>query len=370
MNALATLHTHLRSPLVRIPEGDFWMGSDESDVMEGPAHRVHVSPFWCARTPVTNTEFSRFVDATGYRTFAERGNHPRGDWRRAAKERDDHPVVMVAWHDAQAYCDWLAATTGVPFRLPTEAEWEKAARGGIEGAVYPWDNRLPEAVGANFGHLGLTDLPRTVPVEQMPANPFGVLVGGNAWEWVTDWYDPHYYQVSPTHDPQGPATGTHKVRRGGAYNNRKGFRLRVTSRNRLEPDLAFPNMSFRVVCADVPGAAALSLVLTGARRRLPLRPNILPAAPPEAAWDDAIRQAMAGRAGMADCVEAVLAVLRPNMEEDEGGVRLVAVEGTTARLQMLGTCRNCPKSPMTFADVAEMVVRHVPEVQQVERVAD
>lgn len=132
-----------------IPLGEFWMGSDGGAPAERPRHRVFVSAYWCAVTPVTNDAFAEFVAATGYRTTAEQNGgmrctrsgqrrfHPVS-WRDFADARTDHPVVGISWFDADAYCRWLRESTGLPYRLPTEAEWEKAARGGLDDAPFPW----------------------------------------------------------------------------------------------------------------------------------------------------------------------------------------------------------------------------------------
>ncbi len=345
------------------------MGSDEPGMGEGPAGPVFVSGFWCSPTATSNREFTMFVAATGYRTTAERQGEPTA-WRTfATRSRQDHPAVMISWEDATAYGRWLSTTTGLRFRLPSEAEWEKAARGGLEGAPYPWGNREPEDVGASFGAVGRTDLPRTVAVTDLPRNGYGLHVGGNVWEWVGDWYDARTPSAELRSDPRGPAHGVERCRRGGAYNNRRGFRLRVSSRNRLRPEATFRNMGFRVICEDPPSRSTTPIQWRHDSARSGLRLVSSRATPSdERAWDEALAAAVSGHDELRAQAEAALDVLRPSMEEDHGGVRVVGVEADRIELELVGTCRGCPKSEMTFADLRDALLRHLPEVREVRRV--
>jgi len=252
--------------MVEIPAGPFLMGSDDGDDHERPEHRVFLDAFQIGATPVTQAEYSRFVRATGWR--------PPGVWelpsvvrpgreeefRRTAAPygwmdsaappgRDDHPVVLVTFDDAREYCRWLSRQTGRSFRLPTEAEWEKAARGGLERKHYPWGDALDSSL-ANF-----TLLPQnrpgggTVPVRARPPNAFGLYgMAGNVWQWVADWYRADSYTVDDRRNPAGPATGTLRVVRGGAWTNVDERYLRCAFRHPVPPDTYAYSIGFRVAC--------------------------------------------------------------------------------------------------------------------------
>jgi len=175
---------------------------------EMPQRQITLDGFYIDKTEVTVAAFKAFVEATGYQTTSEaKGDPVQYTWRAFdIPERQDHPVRWMSWHDAQAYCQWAGK------RLPTEAEWEKAAR-GTEGLVYPWGNVWDDV-----------RVPRgdTAPVTAFPdgASPYGVLgMAGGVWEWVADWYDPIYYQYGPTTNPTGPEQTRDKVLRGGGFGN-------------------------------------------------------------------------------------------------------------------------------------------------------
>ena len=202
---------------VWVPPGEFMMGSDDGDGDEKPAHRVRITEgFWLGRHEVTNAQYRAFCAATG-RAFPSDSN-----------QGDDHPVVNVSWEDARAYCEHHG------LRLPTEAEWEWAAR-GPEGRRYPWGDGWDAGRlcwDQNRGPGG-----RTFPVGSFPAGAswVGALdMAGNVWEWVADWYDGGYYANSPTDDPQGPATGTSRVLRGGSW-GRGPLACRSADRDRGDP---------------------------------------------------------------------------------------------------------------------------------------
>ncbi len=278
---------------VLIPTTRFAMGDafDEGYAADGetPVHEVTVSEFRIDATAVTNREFARFVAATGYRTESERFgssavfhlqytgpaagamplagaewwlNVPGADWAHPTgpgsdwRELPEHPVVQVSWNDAQAYCHWSDR------RLPTEAEWECAARGGLVGRRYAWGDDLLADDGSHHcniwqgsfptvntlddGHLG------TAPVRTFPPNGFGLYeVSGNVWEWCHDWFQPGYYRVSPDVDPQGPAIGPGRVMRGGSFLCHDSYcnRYRVAARSKNTPDSASSNVGFRTVAA-------------------------------------------------------------------------------------------------------------------------
>jgi formylglycine-generating enzyme required for sulfatase activity len=199
------------SVMVHVPAGDFFMGSSDSDASadgdEKPRRSVYLDDFWIDKFEVTNADFAQFVEATGYQTDAEKEGHSK-NWREAAEGKDNHPVVYVSWNDAVTYCEWVSK------RLPTEAEWEKAAR-GTDGRIWPWGNGWDEdKVNSKDAGLGHT---RTVGSYPDGASPYGCMdMAGNAWEWVADWYQRDYYQAAPDRNPQGPNQGVSRVVRGGS----------------------------------------------------------------------------------------------------------------------------------------------------------
>ncbi len=202
--------------LILIPAGKFLMGSDpkrdkQARDNEQPQHSLYLPDYYIAKTPVTNAQYAAFVRAIGLR--------PPEQWNWKRKEppqgEENHPVVDVSWQDAVAHCRWLAKTTGKPYRLPTEAEWEKAAR-GTDSRIYPWGN-LWAAKQCNTAKGGKN---HTTSVGSYPggASPYGVLdMAGNVREWVADWYDEKYYSNSPAENPPGPPKGDYKVLRGGSW---------------------------------------------------------------------------------------------------------------------------------------------------------
>ena len=278
--------------MVRIPGGSFLMGTDDDTGFpadgEGPVREVDVSPFFIDVTAVTNAQFGRFVRQTRYRTEAERYGwsfvfhtfvprkvartvtqavaeapwwwHVDGAcWRRpegpgsGISRRMDHPVVHVSWNDAQAYCRWARK------RLPTEAEWEMAARGGLLGKRYVWgDDLTPD--GRHMCNIWQGDFPNintiedgyagTAPARSFDPNGFGLYnVAGNVWEWQWDWFSPTFHRDGPRVDPAGPPTGTSRVIRGGSYLCHDSYcnRYRVAARSANTPDSSTGNMGFRCV---------------------------------------------------------------------------------------------------------------------------
>ncbi|MEA3459705.1 MAG: formylglycine-generating enzyme family protein, partial [Chloroflexota bacterium] len=209
-------------PMVAIPAGDLIMGSDLED--ERPAHTVFVEAFEIDKFEVTNEQFARFVEEMGYMTDAEKAGDSMA-WRTYAEDKPNHPVVKVSWNDAVAYCEWCGK------RLPTEAEWEKAAR-GTEGFVYPWGNEwaLGKANTKESGHRG------TTIVGSFPdgASPYGVMdMAGNVSEWTTDWY-----KAYPGSDFTSPYFGEkYRVIRGGGWFSDKEL-VRTTERSCSSVDLA------------------------------------------------------------------------------------------------------------------------------------
>ncbi|MBI3246042.1 MAG: SUMF1/EgtB/PvdO family nonheme iron enzyme [Deltaproteobacteria bacterium] len=221
--ALALEHSYWSLPYgepewVTIPAGEFSMGSAPGDDLaydnEKPLHRVFVSEFRLARTPVTNVQYWLYVQETEVDLPAH--------WRGKSPARDiwTHPVIYVNWEDAQAYCAWLGAKIGKPVRLPTEAEWEKAARGDRDTRRYPWGDQF-DVARCNSGELWEgTEAGGTSPVGLFleGVSPYGCLdMSGNVWEWVSDWFDESYYQKSPERNPQGPVKGDYRSLRGGSW---------------------------------------------------------------------------------------------------------------------------------------------------------
>jgi sulfatase modifying factor 1 len=226
------------APMVLVPAGEFTMGSDEGDDDEQPLHRVILDSFYLDTFEVTNGRFAKFVAAI----------QSEPPWGFADQETPvvhaEQPVRWVNWMDAMGYCLWAGK------RLPTEAEWEKAA-GGTDGRTYPWGNDPPTAAHAVFG---LTEGAETVsPIgNRNPGrSPYGVHdLAGNLYEWVTDWYDDAFYTPQPTRNPRGPGEGTAKVQRGGSYIN-SPYRLRSAFRTKGDPTEHDPHVGFR--CAhDAP----------------------------------------------------------------------------------------------------------------------
>ncbi len=289
--------------MVLLPGGQFLMGTDDRQGYpadgEGPVRKIRLSPFWIDQTTVSNEQFAGFVGATGYKTEAEKfgwafvfaGLLPddfpptRGvaqapwwrqvhgaDWRHpegshsAIDQRLEHPVIQVSWNDARAYCTWAGK------RLPTEAEWEYAARGGLEQQRYPWGDQLtpagehrmnvwqgtfPQRNTAEDGYVG------TASVSSFPPNAFGLYnMTGNVWEWCTDWFHPTFHVNGPRRNPRGPKTGASRVMRGGSYLCHRSYcyRYRVSARSANTPDSATGNLGFRcardATSSDTPSGQA------------------------------------------------------------------------------------------------------------------
>ncbi|MEP6936164.1 MAG: formylglycine-generating enzyme family protein [Nitrospirota bacterium] len=194
--------------MVLVPAGEFTMGSPTGDPDERPPHQVYLDSYLIDTYEVTVGQYAAFLQETG--------NHPPSDWKAMNQfSHQKHPVSNVDWADAAAYCKWAGK------RLPTEAEWEKAAR-GTDGRLYPWGNEPPTPRHANYEQAGSNSHGALAPVGSFEAgkSPYGLYdMAGNAWEWVSDWYDHGYYQTSPPKNPEGPPTGGFKVIRGGSWNS-------------------------------------------------------------------------------------------------------------------------------------------------------
>lgn len=212
--------------MVLVPAGEFSMGSPEGDPDEKPAHKVQISAFFMDKYEVTVKQYAAFLQESG-------GDRP-AEWKTMNKTANQNrPVMGVDWAEAARYCKWVGK------RLPTEAEWEKAAR-GTDGRLYPWGNDPPTPLHANYGKKEWNNHEALVPVGTLEAgkSPYGIYdMAGNVWEWVSDWYDNDYYKNSPSDSPAGPPTGGFKVIRGGSWN--------TSARNLRAADRYFDPPSFR-----------------------------------------------------------------------------------------------------------------------------
>jgi len=192
-----------------VPQGNFSMGSAPGDPDEQPVHSVYLDAYWIDQTEVTNAMYSLCVKAGTCKQPANMGSKSRSSYYDNAKFAN-YPVISVSWTDANAYCTWAGR------RLPTEAEWEKAAR-GTDGRTYPWGNEAPTSKLLNFN----ANIGDTTAVGSYPdgASPYGALdMAGNVWEWVADWFDANYYASSPSSNPPGPDSGQYqRVLRGGDW---------------------------------------------------------------------------------------------------------------------------------------------------------
>jgi formylglycine-generating enzyme len=273
-----------------VPGGEFLMGTDSREGYpadgEGPARKVSLRPFWIDTLAVSNAHFAEFVEAVAYVTEAERfgwsfvfggflpddfpptrgvadapwwrqvhgasWRHPEGPHSNIA-DRMNHPVVHISWNDALSYCRWAGK------RLPSEAEWEYAARGGLEQQRYPWGSQLtpngehrmnvwqgkfPQLDTAQDGYRG------TAPVGEFPSNGYGLHnMTGNVWEWCADWFSATFHRQGARDNPAGPPSGERKVMRGGSYLCHRSycFRYRVAARSSNTPDSSTGNLGFRCV---------------------------------------------------------------------------------------------------------------------------
>lgn len=256
--------------LALIPAGDFLMGCEDADDDERPVHSVHVDDFLIGIQPVTNAEYARFVSDSGHRAPSiyeiplvvgmggiERERVFRQtaapyEWIKSepSPERLNHPVTLVRYDDASAYCAWLAAVTGRAFRLPSEAEWEKAARGGSESKRYPWGDELAPHKANFLKDSGARATSGTTVCQTYPPNEFGLFdMSGNVWEWVHDWYSPTYYAASPPRNPTGPPRGQLRVLRGGGWIAAEARMLTCSHRHKVPPDTYSYGIGFRIACS-------------------------------------------------------------------------------------------------------------------------
>ncbi len=278
--------------MLKLPGGKFLMGTDDQEGFpadgEGPVREISLDSFYIDATTVTNFQFAEFINATGYKTEAQQfgwsfvfygllsdgdkkkdyqvaaptpwwwsvpgaqWDHPEGN-NSSLDERMDHPVIHISWNDAQAYCQWAGK------RLPTEAEWEYAARGGLVQKKFPWGDELtpagehlcniwqgnfPDYNSMDDGYLG------TSPAKSFKPNDFGLYnMSGNIWEWCNDWFSADFHKTGPRKNPTGPQHGEAKVIRGGSFLCHHSYcnRYRVAARSSNTIDSSASNMGFRCV---------------------------------------------------------------------------------------------------------------------------
>jgi len=208
--------------LAAIPGGEFLMGQEDGRDEERPVHRVTVGPFRLCRYQVTHAHYARFRAVDGGAPAL--------------------PATEVSWFDAEAFCRWLSAQWRMEVRLPTEAEWEFAARGGLEQKLFPWGDAPPQerAGYARRWRCG------PEPVAQCEPNGYGLFdMCENVHEWCSDWYDPQYYAVSPAENPRGPAAGTRRASRGGAWRHHIKI-ARCAARSSIPPEFRYADYGFRI----------------------------------------------------------------------------------------------------------------------------
>jgi formylglycine-generating enzyme len=223
--------------MVRIPDGFFLMGSDAGQDNERPVRRVWVDGFLLAATQVTNAEYALFLRDTH--------RDPPPSWNDPQFHQPAQPVVAVSWFDAVAYSDWLRATTGQPYRLPTEAEWERAGRAGLDAQVYPWGNDPPQS-RPDYARRWITG---PQPVAQQSPNAFGLYdICENVHEWCSDWYAPDYYSAAPDRNPTGPDSGERRASRGGSWRHHVKI-SRCAARSSIPPEFHYADYGFRIACS-------------------------------------------------------------------------------------------------------------------------
>jgi formylglycine-generating enzyme len=222
--------------LVQIPEGWFLMGSESGQDCERPVHRVWTDAFYLAATQVMNAEYGRFLRGTR--------ELPPPFWEDSNFNHPEQPVTGVSWHEAVRYCEWLSSESGRAYRLPTEAEWERAARGGLEQKQFSWGDAPPQML-PDYAQRWQNGPER---VAQYAPNGFGLYdIGDNVHEWCSDWYDPNYYAVSPERNPRGPEQGKRKASRGGSWRHHIKV-ARCSARSSIPPEFQYADYGFRVAC--------------------------------------------------------------------------------------------------------------------------
>jgi formylglycine-generating enzyme required for sulfatase activity len=241
----------LETEMVVIPAGSYLMGCDRGADNERPVRRVWVDSFAIGRFTVTNRQFKEFLNsarlppgACESHNLAQEKNALEACSRWEQFGHPGQPVTSVNWFDAKAYCDWLAKQTGKKYRLPTEAEWERAARGGLEGKLYTWGDDPPQ-LQPGYGELWRNG---PEPVGRRPANGFGLFdISENVHEWCEDWYAADYYGSAPEINPRGPASGFRRSSRGGSWRHQIKI-ARVAARSSIPPHFRYSDYGFRCAC--------------------------------------------------------------------------------------------------------------------------
>jgi formylglycine-generating enzyme required for sulfatase activity len=230
-------YPQFREPdLIALPAGEFLMGCETGQENERPVHRVRVDAFALAKCQVSNAEYALFLSDTD--------SAAPPFWTDADFDNPEQPVVGVSWFEAARYCEWLSSASGNSYRLPTEAEWEYAARGGLEGKLFPWGDEAPQSRPgyAELWQKGPEPVGRSLP------NEFGLCeMCEDVHEWCSDWFDPAYYAHSPDSNPRGPQTGTRKVSRGGSWRHHIKI-SRCAARSSIPPEFQYADYGFRVAC--------------------------------------------------------------------------------------------------------------------------
>ncbi len=222
--------------LIQIPAAWFLMGSDAGQDCERPIHRVWLDAFLLSATQVTNAEYARFLAATSAA--------PPPFWQDPNFNNPNQPVTGVSWYEAVRYCAWLNSRAARTHRLPTEAEWEHAARGGLEQKTFPWGDAPAQSL-PNYATRWQSG---PEPVAGYAPNAFGLYdICDNVHEWCSDWYDPNYYAVSPERNPPGPDPTKRKSSRGGSW--RHSIKVaRCSARSSIPPEFQYADYGFRVAC--------------------------------------------------------------------------------------------------------------------------
>jgi formylglycine-generating enzyme required for sulfatase activity len=230
----------IREPaLAAIPAGWFLMGSETGQDNERPTHRVWIDAFQLAMHQVTNADYGLFLRYSG--------KLPPPFWHDPDFRHPHQPVVGVSWLEAADYCAWLTSLSGHPYRLPTEAEWERAARGGVEGALFPWGDAPPESL-PNYASRWQAG---PEPVGQSEPNIYGLHdICANVHEWCSDWYDAGYYAISPERNPRGPQSGNRRASRGGSWRHHIKV-TRCAARSSIPPHFQYADYGFRVACGVI-----------------------------------------------------------------------------------------------------------------------
>ena len=220
--------------MIDIPAGWFSMGSEAGQDVERPVHRVWVDAFALAETQVTIAEYSKFLDASGH------ASPPT--WNDPNFNHSDQPVTAISWFEAAAYCEWLLQATGFPYRLPTEAEWERATRGGMEGKLFPWGDEPPQS-RPNYAAMWKNGPER---VRRSQPNAYGLYeMCENVHEWCSDWFQADYYSHSPECNPQGLTNGDRKSSRGGSWRHHIKI-SRCSARSSIPPQFQYADYGFRL----------------------------------------------------------------------------------------------------------------------------